>query len=69
VRQDSVVNWADGAALAQVFSYETAKQNGYQFGNVTKVQERNSSSMMAATAAVMAKPALFMGPTTVAVPM
>ncbi len=43
VRQDSVVNWADGAAVAQVFSYDTAKQNNTQFGNITKVQERDGS--------------------------
>ncbi|MCB0108083.1 MAG: hypothetical protein KDE53_19310, partial [Caldilineaceae bacterium] len=35
VRLDSVVNWADGAAVAQIYSYETSKQNNQQFGNVT----------------------------------
>ncbi len=44
VRQDSVVNWADGAAVAQVFSYDTAKQNNTQFGNITKIQERDGAT-------------------------
>ena len=44
VRQDSVVNWVDGAALAQVFTYAAAQQNNTQYGNVTKVEERDGST-------------------------
>ena len=44
VRQDSIVNWTDGAALAKVFTYDPTKQGNNQFGNVTKVEESDVSS-------------------------
>lgn len=39
VRQEHVIEWVDGAQDERYFYYETSRQNGHQFGNVTKVEE------------------------------
>jgi len=43
-RQNSVTTWVDGALNKQVFSYDSAQQNGQQFGNLTRTDEYAATS-------------------------